>query len=97
MPNERKILVKNCLEAMNNSSDIEVSIKCRIGLGKNFNYDFFSEFINEVLKSKITIVYVHARNAILNGVSPKGNRSIPPLNYDFVKKIKKSTHIFNLF
>jgi len=86
---KEKNLVKNCLEAMNNSSDIEVSIKCRIGLGKNFNYDFFSDFINEILKSKITIVYVHARNAILNGISPKGNRSIPPLNYDFVKKIKK--------
>ena len=86
---KEKNLVKNCLEAMNNSSDIKVSIKCRIGLGKNFNYDFFSEFINEILKSKITIIYVHARNAILSGISPKGNRSIPPLNYDFVKKIKK--------
>jgi tRNA-dihydrouridine synthase A len=86
---KEKILVKNCLESMNNSSDIEVSIKCRIGLGKNFNYDFFSEFISEILKSKVSIVYVHARNAILNGISPKGNRTIPPLNYDFVKKIKK--------
>lgn len=83
-----KILVKNCLEAMNNSNDIEVSLKCRIGLGKNFDYDFFSEFINEVAKSGINIIYVHARNAILNGISPKGNRSIPPLNYEFVNKIK---------
>jgi tRNA-dihydrouridine synthase A len=38
---KKKILVKNCLEAMNNASDIEVSIKCRIGLGKDFNYNFF--------------------------------------------------------
>ena len=84
-----KYLVKKCLESMKNACDIEVSIKCRIGLGKEFNYDFFSEFINEILKSDISTVYVHARNAMLNGISPKGNRTIPPLNYDFVKKIKK--------
>ncbi|MDC6447663.1 tRNA dihydrouridine(20/20a) synthase DusA [Alphaproteobacteria bacterium] len=83
-----KILVKNCLEAMQINKNIEVSIKCRIGLGKSFNYEFFEEFIYEILKSGIKIVYVHARNAILTGISPKGNRSIPPLNYDFVTKIK---------
>ena len=84
-----KFLVKNCLEAMKNASDIEVSIKCRIGIGKNLNYDFFSEFINEIIKSGISIIYVHARNAILQGLSPKENRSIPDLNYGFVKDIKK--------
>ncbi len=83
-----KILVKNCLEAMQINKNIEVSIKCRIGLGKKFNYDYFEEFIEEILKSGITIIYVHARNAILSGISPKGNRTIPPLNYDFVTKIK---------
>ena len=83
-----KTLVKNCLESMQINKDIEVSIKCRIGLGKKFNYDYFEEFIDEILKSGIKVVYVHARNAILSGISPKGNRSIPPLNYDFVKKIK---------
>jgi len=83
-----KTLVKNCLEAMQINKEIEVSIKCRIGLGKNFNYEFFEEFIEEVLQSGIKIVYVHARNAILKGISPKDNRNIPPLNYDFVMKIK---------
>ena len=85
---KKKSLVKNCLEQMKNAADIEVSVKCRIGIGKEFNYDFFSDFINEIIKSDISIVYVHARNAILNGISPKANRNIPPLNYDFVKKIK---------
>ena len=84
-----KKLVRNCLETMNNACNIDVSIKCRLGLSKNFNYEFFSEFINEIIQSGINIVYVHARNAILSGISPKGNRSIPPLNYDFVKKIKQ--------
>ena len=83
-----KMLVKNCLEAMQINKNIEVSLKCRIGIGKNFNYEFFEEFIEEVLKSGIKIVYVHARNAILSGISPKSNRTIPPLNYDFVTKIK---------
>ena len=82
-----KILVRNCLEAMQNEG-IETSMKCRIGIGKDLNYDFFEEFIDEILKSGIKIVYVHARNAILNGLSPKGNRNIPKLDYEFVKKIK---------
>jgi len=84
-----KVLVRNCLEAMIESADIEVSIKCRIGIGKEFNYDFFCDFIDEVIKSGISIVYVHARNAILSDLTPKNNRVVPPLNYDFVTKIKK--------
>jgi len=84
-----KSLVRNCLEAMQINNNIEVSIKCRIGIGKDLNYEFFEEFIDEVIKSGINIIYVHARNAILNGISPKANRTIPPLNYNFVKKIKK--------
>ena len=85
-----KILVRQCLESMQINNKIEVSLKCRIGLGKNFNYDFFEEFISEIAKTEIKIIYVHARNAILSGISPKGNRMIPPLNYDFVRKIKKN-------
>ena len=86
---EEKKLVRSCLETMQNASDIIVSMKCRIGLGNDFNYDYFSAFIDEIVQSGIKIVYVHARNAILNGISPKGNRSIPKLNYKFVEKIKK--------
>ena len=84
-----KKLVRACLETMQNASDIEVTMKCRIGLGNDLNYDYFSAFIDEIVQSGIKIIYVHARNAILNGISPKGNRSIPRLNYEFVKKIKK--------
>ncbi len=82
-----KKLVRNCIESLQNDK-LKVSIKCRIGLGKDLDYDFFEEFIDEILKSGIEIIYVHARNAILNGLSPKANRSIPPLDYEFVKKIK---------
>ena len=60
---------------------------CPIGLATGSVH----HIIDEILKSGIKIVYVHARNAILNGVSPKGNRTIPPLNYEFVKKIKSNS------
>ena len=86
---ENKKLVRACLEAMQNASDINASMKCRIGLGNDFNYDYFSSFIDEVVRSGISTIYVHARNAILNGINTKGYRSIPPLNYEFVTKIKK--------
>ncbi len=69
-----KKLVRACLETMQNASDIEVTMKCRIGLGNDLNYDYFSTFIDEIIQSGINIIYVHARNAILNGISPKDNR-----------------------
>ena len=82
-----KILVRNCMEALQNDK-IEATLKCRLGLGKELNYEFFEEFIDEISKTGIKFIYVHARNAILSGISPQGNRTIPPLSYDFVKKIK---------
>ena len=85
---KNKILVRNCIEAMQNDK-IEATLKCRLGLGKELNYEFFEEFIDEISKSGINVIYVHARNAILNGISPQGNRNIPPLNYNYVKKIKE--------
>ncbi len=84
---KNKKLVRECLESMQNDKII-VSMKCRIGLGEKLNYEFFEEFVEEVIKSGIKIIYVHARNAILNGISPKANRSIPPLNYDYVSRIR---------
>ena len=82
-----KILVRNCMEALQNEK-IEATLKCRLGLGKELNYEFFEEFIDEISKTGIKFIYVHARNAILKGISPQGNRTIPPLSYDYVKKIK---------
>ena len=93
-----KILVRNCMEALQND-EIESTLKCRLGLGRELDYEFFEEFIDEISKTGIKFIYVHARNAILNGISPQGNRTIPPLSYDFVKRIKnkfpKITFILN--
>lgn len=85
---KEKKLVRNCIEALQNDK-IEATLKCRLGLGKDLNYEFFEEFIDEISKSGINIIYVHARNAILNGISPQANRMVPPLKYDYVKKIKR--------
>ena len=82
-----KVLVRNCLESMQ-SSNIITTMKCRIGLGQKLNYDFFEEFIDEISKIEIKIIYIHARNAILNGFSPSQNRSVPKLDYSFVKRIR---------
>ena len=82
-----KILVRNCIEALQNDK-IEATLKCRLGLGRELNYEFFDEFIDEISKSGIKFIYVHARNAILTGISPSQNRSIPPLDYNFVKRIQ---------
>ena len=95
---KNKRLVRACIEALQNDK-IETSIKCRLGLGSELNYEFFEEFIDEISKSGIRIIYVHARNAILSGISPHANRTVPPLSYSFVKKIKekfpKITFILN--
>ena len=85
---KKKYLVQECLKAMINNCDKEVTLKCRIGINNQTSYDFFKDFIDVVVQSGIKVVYVHARNAILNGLSPKNNRTIPPLKYEYVEKIK---------
>ena len=85
---KKKYLVQECLKVMINNCDKEVTLKCRIGINNQTSYDFFKDFIDVVVQSGIKVVYVHARNAILNGLSPKNNRTIPPLKYEYVKKIK---------
>ena len=61
---KKKALVIDCLNAMASNTNIEVSMKCRIGIGNELDYEFFHEFIDETIKSGIKIIYVHARNAI---------------------------------
>tara|TARA_B100001123_G_C15309808_1_gene1023971 strand:+ start:250 stop:1212 length:963 start_codon:yes stop_codon:yes gene_type:complete len=86
---KKKLTVLECLKAMKDHCDIEVTMKCRIGLNNETSYDFFRDFIGVTTESKIKIIYVHARHAILKGLNPKNNRTIPPLNYDYVSRIKK--------
>ena len=86
---KEKYTVLECLKAMKDNCDKEVTMKCRIGINNKTSYEFFRDFIEVVTQSNIKIIYVHARHAILTGLNPKNNRTIPPLNYSFVSRIKK--------
>ena len=81
--------VANCLSEMQNAVDIPVTIKCRLGVDDNDTYEFFESFVNKVKKAGISDFIIHARNAILNGLSPRQNRMIPPLKYDYVYRLKE--------
>jgi len=86
--NEPDLVIK-CVKAMQKAVDIPISIKCRIGVDDNDSYENFQSFIRQVVDAGIKTIIVHARKAWLKGLSPKQNRSVPPLNYDFVYKIKR--------
>ena len=81
--------VANCLSEMQNAVEIPVSIKCRLGIDDHESYEFLYNFVSKVKESGINIFIIHARNGILKGLSPRQNRNIPPLKYDYVYKLKK--------
>ena len=81
-------LVSECLFNMQKAVKIPVSIKCRLGIDDNESYDFLYNFISIVKKSEISTFIIHARNGILQGLSPRQNRNVPPLKYDYVYKLK---------
>ncbi|MFN5234803.1 MAG: tRNA dihydrouridine(20/20a) synthase DusA [Burkholderiaceae bacterium] len=82
-------LVADCVKAMCDAADIDVSVKHRIGLDDVSSYAFVRDFVGTVAEAGCKIFIVHARNAILKGLSPKENREIPPLKYDFVYQLKR--------
>ena len=81
-------LVSECLFNMQKAVKIPVSIKCRLGIDDNESYDFLYNFISIVKESEINTFIIHARNGILKGLSPRQNRNVPPLKYDYVYKLK---------
>ena len=81
-------LVSECLFNMQKAVKIPVSIKCRLGIDDNESYDFLYNFISIVKESEISTFIIHARNGILKGLSPRQNRNVPPLKYDYVYKLK---------
>lgn len=87
-------LVADCVKAMRDAVDIEVTVKHRIGINEIDTYDFVRDFIGTVAEAGCHTFVVHARNAILKGLSPKENREIPPLKYDYAYRLKKDfTHL----
>ena len=81
-------LVADCVAAMIQAVDIPVTVKCRLGVDDEHNYDRFAAFIDGVAAAGCNTFFVHARNAWLQGLSPKENREIPPLRYDWAYRLK---------
>ena len=77
-------LVGDCLAAMRAAVDIEVTVKCRIGVDDQDPARALPAFLHAVEQAGIRRVIVHARKAWLQGLSPKENRQVPPLDYDLV-------------
>ena len=82
-------LVADCVKAMCDAVSIDVTVKHRIGIDAITSYDFVSDFVGTVAAAGSKTFIVHARNAILKGLSPKENREIPPLRYEIVYQLKR--------
>jgi tRNA-dihydrouridine synthase A len=82
-------LVAECVHAMRSATAVPVTVKCRIGIDYRDEYEFFHGFVAQVAAAGVDALIVHARNAVLTGLSPKENREIPPLKYDFVHRLKR--------
>ena len=82
-------LVARCMTAMAQASDIPMTVKCRIGIDDMDEETGLDEFVDAVAASGVRHIYLHARKAWLNGLSPKENRDIPPLNYERAFRLKQ--------
>lgn len=86
--NEPK-LVADGVKAMVDVVSVPVTVKHRIGIDQIESYDFVRDFVGTVKEAGCNVFIVHARNAWLNGLSPKENREIPPLRYELACQLKK--------
>lgn len=82
-------LVADCVKAMRDAVSIDVTVKHRIGIDQTDSYDFVRDFVGTVAAAGCRTFIVHARNAVLKGLSPKENREIPPLKYAFAYRLKQ--------
>ncbi len=89
-------LVAECVSEMKASVDIPVTVKTRIGIDDFDSPEFLFKFVEEVSNAGCETVIIHARKAILNGLSPKENRTIPPLNYGRAYQVKKEFQNLNV-
>jgi len=80
-------LVAECCQAMMAETSLPVTVKCRIGIDDMDEETGLDRFIDTVAAAGVKVFYLHARKAWLNGLSPKENRMIPPLNYDRVRRL----------
>ena len=82
-------VVAECYQAMLRETDNPITVKTRIGIDDQDSYEFLTVFVERLVNAGCKKFVVHARIAILDGLSPKDNRTIPPLNYERVYQLKK--------
>jgi len=82
-------LVARCVAAIRSVISKPVTVKHRVGIDKVEDYAFVRDFVRTVAEAGCKTFIVHARNAVLKGLSPKQNREIPPLKYDYVHRLKR--------
>ena len=81
--------VADCVRAMRAAVGIPVTVKTRTGIDEQDSYEFLRAFIDEVAAAGCEVFIIHARKAILRGLSPKENREVPPLDYERAWQVKR--------
>ena len=89
-------LVAECVTEMSKSVEIPITIKCRLGIDDREDYEFLTNFVEIVKSSGVSTFIIHARNGLLKGLSPRQNRNIPPLKYDYVYRLKQDNEDLNI-
>jgi tRNA-dihydrouridine synthase A len=82
-------LVADCVKAMQDAVAVPVTVKHRLGIDSIEDYDFVRRFVETVAAAGCRAFFVHSRNAMLKSLSPKDNRAVPPLKYDYVYRLKR--------
>jgi tRNA-dihydrouridine synthase A len=82
-------LVADCVAAMRNAVSVPVTVKTRIGIDARDDFEFLADFARAIAAAGADALIVHARKAMLSGLSPKENREIPALNYEYVYRLKR--------
>jgi tRNA-dihydrouridine synthase A len=82
-------LVADCVRAMKDVTDLPVTVKCRIGIDDQDTEESLDRFADTMRDAGVDALYVHARKAWLQGLSPKENRTIPPLDYPRVHRLRE--------
>ena len=82
------LAVADCVKAMQDAVDVPVTVKHRLGLDDNDSYGFVHDFVAILYNVGVRVFIVHARNAVLKGLSPKENRDVPPLRYDMAAQLR---------
>lgn len=82
-------IVADCIKAMQMVTGIEVTVKTRIGVDDQDRYEFLKHFVETIATAGCQTIVVHARKAYLSGLSPRQNRTVPPLRYEYVYQLKQ--------